>query len=374
MNKSLFIPFLLIQLFFIINPIIGYSQIHVSLIYPSTFQFVPNDLWNTTINNQGSQSQTIYLIGSVKDNSQNVLIKVTSLPLTVPPGIHYYTSSTISTASVNYYNNTIQQAITKSGQFPSGSYVSCIDAYSYSNNTKLDGSCVENNVEIIHPPHLVYPSDQQVLDNAYPVLEWTPASPLRPGEQINYQIKVVELIDSQPPSDGIARNEAFYQSNVGNTLFLSYSYNNLPFDQNKIYAWQVTASIEDYVIGSSEVWSFVFKPKPIDSATIGLTDNYLLLNGKTDGGYYMANGCVKFRINDQYNTGVKFIKLLTSSNVDITPQTIPLKRPFNDDRYVVDLRNINDIQDKNYYLMQVNTRAGQAYTIRFKYSEPASGQ
>src|ERR1022692_4002789 len=137
MKKTLFIPSLIFGLFLIISPNIGSSQVHISLKYPSSFQFVPTDLWNVTILNTSSQSLTAYIIGTVKDNNQNVLLKVTSTPFIVPKGNNDYSSSTISTASINYLNSAIQQTIIQSGQIPAGSYISCVDLYSVPTNLEL---------------------------------------------------------------------------------------------------------------------------------------------------------------------------------------------------------------------------------------------
>lgn len=339
--------------------------------YPSEFQFIPTDLWNCTIVSTDNSSHTVYLKGVVKDNAQNVLLNITSNSFTVPAGGGNYTSATITTNKIDYFNTDIRNAIQQSGQFPASSYVSCLYIYDASTNTELNNTCVENTVEIINPPTLVFPNNQDVLDNAYPVFTWLPPSPLRSGQKVNYELKVVQLQDGQTPTDGIMRNPEYFDQKDINQELLAYPFSALPFQMNKSYAWQVTAVIDNFPIGKTEVWAFSLKPKDADSAINPLQDhNYILLKNDVEGGYYIANGGIKFRLPDEYHTGIKSYRFSTPDNKEVSSNGLQISQPGNGDHYIFDLQSVQDIEDNKFYLFELSTNAGAHYVLRFKYKHP----
>jgi hypothetical protein len=365
-----FFPLLVLWL-----PFSASGQVKIILRSPSSPQFLLSDLWNVNLTNLTTSSKTVYLVGTVKDANQTLVVTVTSNSFSLAAGSHSYSSADITTANIDYLNSELQQILSQTGQFPSGSYLACVTVFDadITDVTELDKSCIENIVELINPPHLVYPLDASEVNSAYPVFTWTNASPIHLGQHVDYRMKVVELYENQSAEEGMLENLSFFEGDMSDNLLYSYGYEHEPFEENKWYAWQITASIGDYVIGGSEVWKFSYRPAAVDSATIGLHDNYLLLKSKTDGGYYQASGSIKFRYSDDYLTGIKNVKIMTPSRGEVTQQGIEMKRPFNDDRYVIDLKNIQELEHLKYYLLEVQTNSGTTYTIRFKYLDPDAG-
>jgi hypothetical protein len=293
-DTGLFRTILIIPIF-ILCAFQAKAQVKVSLQYPSAFQFVPGDLWNVTLENSSSSTKRVFLKGMVKTGTQKTLFEVHSSPFDLPPGTHIYSPITVSTARTAHFDPTIQNALNNTGEFPAGAYITCVAVFEEQNTIRQDENCVENNVEIISPPILVSPEHQSNPDNLNPTFTWIPPSPIRNLNRVQYDFVLVELFDHQSSLEGILRNPPYYFETGLNQTVQPYPITALPLNFEKRYAWQITARIDDYIVGKSEIWEFVIKKKTVELDTIVDTHNFLQLTKQQGAGYYIANEAVKFQ-------------------------------------------------------------------------------
>jgi hypothetical protein len=115
-----------------------------------------------------------------------------------------------------------------------------------------------------------------------PVFSWLPPTPAKPGQQIVYRLRIVEILGRQTPYDAITSNPAWFKTDIPLFNQIQYPTAARAFHDGVRYAWQISAYEGDYPIGESEVWWFTYRlMKPTLS---GGSDQPLLPGGTTTTG------------------------------------------------------------------------------------------
>jgi hypothetical protein len=85
---------------------------------------------------------------------------------------------------------------------------------------------------------LLYPQNEQVLQEKNPKFSWTPET----GTNISYALRVVEILDNQTPEAAFQANQSyFYQENISSNV-LAYPMGGSTFQDGKRYAWAVSTA------------------------------------------------------------------------------------------------------------------------------------
>ena len=176
----------------------------------------------------------------------------------------------IATSIAGYNGANLQLLSSRSGfeniqqsnfVFPSGAYNYCIELISEEGEL-IHKDCAA--FKLINPLtlFLIYPFDQQELEEDRPVFTWTP---INSGaySNINYRIRWVENNEKANASEVFYTTQDFYQlSNLGENI-LPYKEEYPEFDPEKYYYWQVEAFSGRTILAKSDIWEFHF-PEEIE--------------------------------------------------------------------------------------------------------------
>ncbi|MBK6539150.1 MAG: hypothetical protein IPG09_15760 [Ignavibacteria bacterium] len=114
----------IIILLILLSTGILYSQVTLTLDQPPPFKFMVENMWKVTLNNTGADVR-VYLTGSVmKGNAQ--IIDATTSAFSLPRGMKRVNAAEMSPIDLKKYNNDIEQTLSKTGTFESGTYTICI--------------------------------------------------------------------------------------------------------------------------------------------------------------------------------------------------------------------------------------------------------
>jgi hypothetical protein len=162
-------------------------------------------------------------------------------------------------AELGYANAEYEETVLRTGSMPAGTYTICVEALNANTGMQIGRGCIIQLIAHLTPPELISPMDESLVIEPSPFFLWLPPMPFSPTQPFFYQLRVVELLDSQIPIEAMEANPAFFiQQNLQNTSF-QLPISARPFETGKKYAWQVTAFMglnENNEIGKSEVWSF----------------------------------------------------------------------------------------------------------------------
>lgn len=111
---------------------------------------------------------------------------------------------------------------------------------------------------VIAKPGSIKPHSRMMSSSI--VFSWLPPTPVPNNVQINYRIKIVELYGNQSPYDAMQSNPLFFSASGIFTTSFQYPLAAREFNPERVYAWQVEAYANGFLLSSSEINSFSFLP------------------------------------------------------------------------------------------------------------------
>lgn len=179
------------------------------------------------------------------------LIDVTSLPTLYQPGSYRYQTFDDppsirfeqSLASVlKNMDSRLGGQTTRTGLLPEGTYTLTIEPIVANQALLLPtipgmATFIVNYAE---PPVLITPGNDDVVSPLNPVFTWSAVVGLTEASALEYELLIVELYPNQTPQQAIVGNPPRLRTTTHQTTF-TYGPDQLPLEEGKRYAWQVTA-------------------------------------------------------------------------------------------------------------------------------------
>ncbi|MBS1552365.1 MAG: hypothetical protein JST15_09905 [Bacteroidetes bacterium] len=256
----------IIVLLLLLSSGIIYSQVTVSLDQPPPFQFRAENMWKVTLNNTGADVR-VYLTGSVmKGNAQ--VIDATTSAFNLARGMKRVSAAEMSPIDLKKYNNDIEQTLSKTGTFESGTYTICIKVKDAGNNEELGSFC--NDYEIINMTkmELISPENNDQVLFLLPSFTWLPPVPLPQGKTVSYQFQITEILNRQTPEYAFLSNPVYFHSEKLLTTLFQYPIAAIPLINGRKYAWRVITYIDNNKFIESPVWEFLYKGSNKDASEI----------------------------------------------------------------------------------------------------------
>ncbi len=233
-----------------------HAQVVVILQQPPPNQLNISDLWKLTLNNTGSNSYRVYLEGTVDEEKDGRILEGKSQVFDLPKGIKIITSKDVSAANITYKNNKYKEIILRTGNPPSGNYTICINVM-IENGSQIGNDCKNQYINNLSPPVLISPLDGDSVNQKSLTFTWMPPTPMNPQNNIDYTLRIVEIMGNQSLSEAIDKNISFLeQAGIHNTIF-QYPVNGIELKDNQSYAWQVSANINGTSVSRSQPSRFI---------------------------------------------------------------------------------------------------------------------
>ncbi len=243
-----------------------YSQITVTLDQPPPFQFRAENMWKVTLNNTSADVR-VYLTGSVmKGNSQ--IIDATTSAFNLARGMKRVSAAEMSPIDLKKYNNDIEQTLSKTGTFESGTYTICIKVKDAGNNEELGSFCDDYEIINMTKMELISPENNDQVLFLLPGFTWLPPTPVPPGKLVSYQFQITEILNRQTPEYAFLANPVCFSSNRIMTTLFQYPIAAKPLINGRNYAWKVITYIDNVKFIESPVWEFLYKGSNKDAAEI----------------------------------------------------------------------------------------------------------
>ena len=238
--------------------------VSVTLFRPPPNQLAIADLWKVDLNNTTDRSYTVYLHGSATEATDGLIVDARSREFVLPARTRMrVTGSMLEPITVDEWNNAYKATILRSGRVPTGDYRVCVEVLVAGSDSLLGTDCYDQSIEQLSPPILVFPLDESVVTLRLPTFNWLPPAPVRSGDMISYQLRIVEVLGRQTALDAMASNPAFFDLRNITTNSLRYPLGARGFEVGRTYAWQIRAFMPQRMgdrqpIGESEIWWFTY--------------------------------------------------------------------------------------------------------------------
>ena len=229
-----------------------------------------------TLTNTTQELKQVRLEGSLTNATANLFVRTEtghrgpspiilppggSVVLSTQPGVMDFLAPEFVTTNAD---QSVKQAIVQTGQLPEGLYSLCVEVYDYNGPQLLSqpgGGCFSFGLYYANPPLITQPVNGTAI-SAYmtnPVFSWTPPLGNLAGALIEYDLLVTPIFPGQNPNDAIiaARTYTRAQPVLLKEGLLTNVYvrqvQDLPFEQGRQYAMQVTARDRNGNVGISNL-------------------------------------------------------------------------------------------------------------------------
>lgn len=272
MKKLFFLLLMLLQL------MPGIAQFQLVPIKPMNDDVQIIDIWHINLILNGKSDFTDYFLELqiYKSGMGNIYHgKTRTFNLGNNNSIFYLSRYNINTYldynTVNFPNTSFySDLLSNYGYLPQGTYQAKYILYGKSESPgnphgteKLLEEEMEFEIGMKYPPHLVYPYDEDTIDTKFPTLTWIPPYPVRQGQVLTFDLKIVKIDSGQTPTSALYGNTSFYSSISLYNNYLPYPLNAPELLEDQPYAWQIKAYVNGQPAGETEIWSFVYAMKKL---------------------------------------------------------------------------------------------------------------
>ncbi|MBL7127801.1 MAG: hypothetical protein ISS16_02330 [Ignavibacteria bacterium] len=255
--KQLLIP---IIVFFCISSTYSQDLVTVNIQQPPPNQLHIEHLWKITLNNTSMDVLDVYLYGTLTEQNAGLIVTAKTSSINLHPGVRNVNVHELEPITVDYPNPDprYKETLIRTGNLPGGDYEVCIYVRLVSNNNNVGSDCIQQNIEIMPAPALISPGNGENL-NIRPLFTWMQA--VKPGTDVRYKIKIVEVKERQSPEIAMQTNLAWFEQYNIMTRVFQYPLSAEEFIDGSKYAWQIT-SLDFFGNpigendGKSEIWSF----------------------------------------------------------------------------------------------------------------------
>ena len=246
--------------------LLAQGNVLVTLFRPPPNQLRVADLWKVDLQNLGPEVVTVYLHGTVDEATDGRVVDARSKPFRIPGGARMrVTGAELEPITVDKWNDAYKDVLLRTGQVPTGSYTVCVEVVLAEDGSIIGTDCYEQPVDIeqLTPPMLVFPLDESEVTEQLPTFNWLPPTPVRQGDRISYQIRIVEMLGRQSAYDAIASNPAFFDLRDITANSVRFPLGARRFEIGRRYAWQIRAFLvqrfgDRIPVGESEIWWFQY--------------------------------------------------------------------------------------------------------------------
>lgn len=244
------------------------SQINIQFNNINEYLFNTKQVLNLSVINLNTKPVDVYFIGFIKDGQSQRVVEFKTNTTTLNQGNNLLNSMNFDFSELNYLNPDILEIEEKSGAYPYGLYSICIQvrcATSDCNGLGATASsseeitCINVNIENPTPLILAHPEDEAEIEETKPLYTWIPPSPVARSSNLNYTMRLVEMMEGQNKSDALTMNRPIIEMSGIGQPSLMHPLDVPELEKGKWYAWQVEAFVGNTPIAQSEQWKFKVK-------------------------------------------------------------------------------------------------------------------
>ncbi|MBK7148193.1 MAG: hypothetical protein IPH78_05055 [Bacteroidetes bacterium] len=236
------------------------QSVQISIIPGSEYTMARRDEWKLVVNNTSNQILNVFFRGVATEAQRGKVYEALSKARPIPSGL--------STFSTNYYvgldpfntlyeDQSLRQYAIQTNGLPAGDYEICITAYLASDSSEIGSNCYSFSADYFTPPILIAPDNNDTVCETYPYFSWLPPVPNN-GQNFTYTLTLYELQNMQTVLSSVQTNPAFYERKGITTTIAQYGINARNLRPGYRYAWKVSAEVNNQMVATSDVWSFVY--------------------------------------------------------------------------------------------------------------------
>lgn len=285
----------------------AFSQIQIQFNNVNEYVFNTKQVLNLSVSNLNQKPLEVYFQGYIKDGRSQRVVDFKTNAVVLNIGTNIFSPMTLNFSELNYSNFDISEIEEKSGLYPYGNYVICVQAKCVTNDCSGVGStgaslenieCINVNIENPTPLILTHPENESEIEETKPLYSWIPPSPVASSSNLNYTMRLVELLEGQSKADALSMNRPLIEMSGIERPSLMHPFDLPELEKGKWYAWQVEAFVGNTPIAKSEQWKFKVKKEEMKKEVPIVFE----LKSELFNEFYIVNSdSIKIKYLEQYN-------------------------------------------------------------------------
>ena len=349
------------------------AQVQLTPQIPPQGLSVKSQLWNiSVINTSGNDiNGKLQLTITDQTNKQRVVTAVTR-NVFLPKGVKQVRLTDLLPIDYSMVNPSYAIDANPEGFLPVGSFIFCYSFIEQNVNKEMvSEECVEAQVEALAPPMLISPSDNEQLEILSPLLVWSPPAPRNLFTNLQYELRITEVIGTQTAGDAIQQNiPLLLQQNIFTTSF-QYPLSLPKLDTSKLYAWQIVAKNNMAPVGTSEAWLFRIKKQSADGLQQKNRSVYFTRLGREPGPATIASDALYFAYLNETDTRTAKLHLFDvtgGKTIELSLENADQPIHFGENFITLRLDQINGVIKRHYYLLELVNDANEHWYIKFQFT------
>lgn len=343
-----------------------HAQVSMTVQLPPVGVLVKPQLWNMVLVNAGTRPTGVRVLLRLSDanTTQPVLTAVTRTVM-LSPGANQLQEKDLAPVQYEYLMMTTDRR--PEGMLSPGSYLACYSVVIDGDKagTPATEDCIPFTVEPLSPPLLNMPANASVLDHRLPQFTWIPPAPLQLFTDLNYELVVAEVRETQSAAEAIQSNIPVYRVPALRQVFAAYPSGGVPLDTGRTYAWTVKAYNGRQFAAQTEIWTFRLNSKALSPE---YNSPYVSLKREVDGVVTNCGNTLRFAYtNETGESAVRYSVIsLDNGNREIMSGTVPLRPGSN--LLELKLRKSGKLKSGAYYALILQNSRDERWRMNFTYS------
>ncbi len=341
------------------------AQLSMQANMPTVGFIQKTQLWNILVVNNSAASYDCRINLSLRDrNTDEELLTAISGLFKVNAGAIQLNENALNPIQYNYISSGIDSKL--QGLLPVGSYNVCyiLSGAIGEKPVIFAENCFQFDVEPLSPPMLTFPSDSSVSESQPIQFIWMPPTPAGMFNNLQYDILITQVDEYQKAPEAIQQNIPFYSGSglLNNTL--SCTGNNLSFEKDKWYAWQVIAKDRNSYAAKSETWVFKVGSPSVEKI---ITDQAPFLKMKKNGSEkgIAQNGILKLSYVNETTDSIAIIRIVGLSGEKQSIE-FPSKLHAGENLFEYDVSKKFKLKDGTLYEAQITNSRNELWSVLFE--------
>ncbi|OAV43909.1 hypothetical protein A3850_005115 [Lewinella sp. 4G2] len=342
-------------------PVVG--QVNILPLRQGMPLYTADQLFDVQILNTSNQLTEGFIVILVQDSRSGQIANLQSRLVTLQAG-ERITGKLIEWENSFAYNSLSDQLSAERIGLSFAQFKYCYRFVTIDQQNILGEYCYEDAPVNLAPPRLSTPRNTEVIQTINPVLTWLPVAPVDPTK-VNYSLRLVEKEIYQSSIEALTTNFPLLDVyGLGNTV-LVYPVGGIPLEKDKEYAWQVTASIGDIPVGTTEVWTFKIGEERV-AEDVAPDGSFRRLKSSQDGMPYQVESEIRFAYDNYHGSEVLNYRIYEATDLTGSIEKLPNLKLVNGlNQLRIKIKKRFDLDPKEVYMLEVIEPSGKRLYLNF---------
>lgn len=297
----------------------------------------------------------------------DLMCEVETSIFTINQGLFFWIGDVSTFKRISYGNSQAAQKYKSNGVKSGVSLEVCYNLYAVNTEERIGFLCEDLNPFETAAVQLMSPSDNEIVENCYPVLRWSLGGI---EASSSYSLLLADIDGHKNTSDAIKKGPYNYYNNLINQNFLVINPISARLIDGHWYAWQVGSNENGKMENESEIFTFKYQCKDANknvAFTLSVDTSHRMLKTRLDDGFYRyPTNTLPISILNNYQDTFIVFGVFRDTIISTSPFfTDTLKNMKIGLNYYK--KTITGLLAGKKYVIEAKNLSNQYYYMRFRY-------